>query len=196
MDSTSLVHARAIQDALENLDLYSEEESRFVHQVIWASLRQELFIAITNLEMPCVDLSMETLRSLRSKSDDEEWTNRIFLQLINAVQYCFGDIKDPAVYDQLVDDLAFWMRSKPPCFTPIYFQLAQEGHVFPEIWLLSSSAAVASQYYHIVRILLAAHNPRMPRLGPAKTAAAKWRDVSAQMGTFHISSLTRVIGSS
>lgn len=147
--------------------------------MLWASLRQEMFIAITNHDgKACVSWDMETLHQLQSSPGDEKWTNRVFLQLISALQYCSGDTKSSAVYDRLVDDLGQWMQSKPTWFTPILFQPPQNGQLFPGIWLLNEFAAVASQYYHLVRIILIAHNPRMPSLGPAKRVAAQRRDVS------------------
>ncbi|CAG9939775.1 unnamed protein product [Clonostachys rosea f. rosea IK726] len=175
-ESTSFDRMKLIRDATEHLALCPDEESGFVHRLIWASLQQEIFITMMNHEDTCLDIDEASLRALRSTSEDEEWTNRMFLQLISTVQHCFGDGKSSASYDKLVDSLASWVQQRPATFQPIFFQPARDGQTFPEIWFLNHFAAVASQYYLIARIMLIVHNPRMPRLGPAKRDAAKCRD--------------------
>ncbi|CAG9973788.1 unnamed protein product, partial [Clonostachys byssicola] len=174
--STSFDRMKPIRDATEHLALYPEEEGVFVHRLIWASLRQEVFITMMNHEDACLDIDEASLLILRSTNEDEEWTNRMLLQLISAVQHCFGDGKSSASYDKLVDDFASWVQQRPATFQPIFFQHAVDGQTFPETLFLNHFAAVASQYYLIARILLILHNPRMPRLGPAKRDAARCRD--------------------
>lgn len=135
---------------------------------------------MTNQRTACINLDEFNLQNLTSSSDDEAWTNRIFLHLVDTVQFCFGETRSPAVYDQLVSYSLTWMRSKPTSFTPVYTQkrTSDTGSLFPELWFMSDFAAISSQYYHLVRILLIAYNPRTPQLGPAKRAAKRWINVS------------------
>lgn len=148
-------------------------------QIVWAALRQEIFLAIMNQEPACINPDQENLRHSANIPEDEAWTNRVLLHLADTVSFCFGDNRSPAVYDQLVSYSVTWERSKSVSFTPIYFQQPSPGEIFPQIWFLNNYSTIASQYFHLVRILLLAYNPRTPRLGRAKRAATKWRDVSA-----------------
>lgn len=110
--------------------------------------------------------------------DNRPWINRMALHLGEVVQYCFGDEQNLEAYDQLAEFSAFWMHSRATSALPMFFDQPLEGGVFPEIHLLTISATVEMQYYHLIRILLTAHNPSIPRLGKARLDAAKVMDVS------------------
>lgn len=111
-------------------------------------------------------------------NDDRSWANRMLLHLLDAIQYCFGEERSPAAYDRLVSYLATWAESKPASFRPLFIRKGLHGKVFPEIWLLNSAVVAGLQWYHLVRILLLANNPRLPQLGAAKRSAKRSRDVS------------------
>jgi len=68
------------------------------------------------------------------------------------------------------------MVFKPPSFSPMFFREASEETVFPEVWLLNGFVTAGLQYYYLTKILLTAHNPRMPRLGPGQKTASRTMD--------------------
>jgi hypothetical protein len=55
----------------------------------------------------------------------------------------------------------------------MYYKDADEWNIFPEIWLLGDAVATGMQHYYLARILLTAHNPQLPRLGPASKIALR-----------------------
>lgn len=112
-------------------------------------------------------------------NEDVAWANRIFLHLLDAIQYCFGEERSPATYDRLVSYLATWTDSKPGSFRPLFLR-TNTTEVFPEIWFLNSAVVSGLQWYHLVRVLLLAHNPRLPQFGAAKRSAKKTRDVRSE----------------
>ncbi|CAH0046795.1 unnamed protein product [Clonostachys solani] len=156
-------------------------QDEFQEAIMWASLRQEVFFALMNQRHVDVPVDRHALESLLQDhllqtADDGTWCNRMLLHLFDTIQYCFGDAHSSSTYDQLFSYANTWMSSKPSSFTPVFSQDGPDGQILPEIWFLHSCAAAGMQYYHLVRILLTAHNPRVPRIGPAKKAAIEWID--------------------
>ncbi|CAG9989343.1 unnamed protein product [Clonostachys byssicola] len=153
----------------------------FQEAIMWANLRQEIFLALMNQRHVNVPVDRHALESLLQDhlcqtADDSTWCNRMLLHLFDTIQYCFGDAHSSSTYDQLFSYANTWMSSKPSSFTPVFSQDGPNGQMLPEIWFLDSCAAAGMQYYHLVRILLTAHNPRVPRIGSAKKAAIEWID--------------------
>ena len=176
----------------------SPRQNAFTDQILWASLRQKLFLAITNQDLQSLfhhphhhdnqtadaKALLDNLLLLHRADDrcatDETWANRAFANLLGCAHFCVGDAKSSAAYDRLARDLALWADARPSCFAPVYHQPAGEQGAgpFPQVWFLNDAVAAASQYHHLARTLLVAYNPRVPRLGPAKKVAARWTDVS------------------
>jgi hypothetical protein len=80
------------------------------------------------------------------------------------------------MYTFLVDCATQWFNSKPASFTPVYEQSSGEQNIFPEIYYVADDVVVGTQHYYLTKILLIAHNPKIPRLGPLRTAALKAAD--------------------
>jgi hypothetical protein len=74
------------------------------------------------------------------------------------------------------------MALKPLSFSPMYYKDADEWNIFPEIWLLGDAVATGMQHYYLARILLTAHNPQLPRLGPASKIAL--RDMEEEIKSY------------
>lgn len=102
----------------------------------------------------------------------------MLVELLATVQYCFGDDKNTATYDRLLESSSTWMMTNPSSFTPVMIRRRQGGEVFPDIWLLNDCVAAGLQYFHLARILLVVHDPRVPRLCRAGQEASRWIDVS------------------
>lgn len=144
----------------------------------WVGLRQEIYVAFVNqrsiipaLEHCNIDRSFEA-------TDDHTWANRIVVHCADVIRYCFGDLDHThAAYTHLVDYSSDWYNYKPPSFAPIYYRDPEGSSIFPEIWLLGDEIVTALQHWHLARILLSAHNPRVPRLGPGRAQALRTMDV-------------------
>ncbi|VUC32488.1 unnamed protein product [Clonostachys rosea] len=185
--SRFILHLEDTQDVTQSLAIPTTPAppfpvyDEFQEAILWASLRQEVFFALMNQRHVNVPIDRHALESLvqdplLQTADDRTWCNRILLHLFDTIQYCFGDAHSSSTYDQLSSYATTWMSSKPTSFTPVFSQDGPNGQLLPEIWFLDSYAAAAMQYYHLVRILLTAHNPRVPRIGLAKKAAIEWID--------------------
>jgi len=150
------------------------------------ALRQEIYVAFVNqrtiasvFERITMDRSFET-------ASDWVWANRIVAQLADVIRFCFDEYNNDrgvARYNALLEYCHQWMLFKPMSFTPLYYKAAEEipgdsSSVFPEIWLTGDHIVTALQHYHLALILLAAHDPKIPRLGPQQRIAQQAVDVS------------------
>lgn len=111
-------------------------------------------------------------RSFES-AEDHIWANRIIVHCADVIRFCYGGVgaQLTTMYGQLVDYCDGWITMKPSSFDPMFYQDPGESELHPEIWLLSDAVVTGLQHYYLARILLAAHNPYLPRLGPASKAA-------------------------
>ncbi|KAK6067553.1 arca-like protein [Seiridium cupressi] len=163
---------------LDRITLHDEVEQ----DINWASLRIRLYFAVINQEPDYVILDIDPADfGLDQGNDDHHWALRITLHLHNVVNYCFGDENDATTYQELVAYAQDWVTSKPPSFDPIFIEDRKSGDGFPDIFVLSESIALGWQLYHLSRILLVAHDPNRPRLGPGGALAR--RTIDADQGS-------------
>ncbi|KAL9080633.1 MAG: hypothetical protein Q9157_000609 [Trypethelium eluteriae] len=72
-----------------------------------------------------------------------------------------------ARYEELIAFDALWTELHPASFDPIYVHEPDYSRceVFPELWYFNDCHVAGIQHLEIARILLAVHNPKIPRLG-------------------------------
>ncbi|KAK3049845.1 hypothetical protein LTS18_012682 [Coniosporium uncinatum] len=158
----------------------------------WVALRQEIYIAFVSQRSIVPTLEHCAIERSLEPGDDCTWANRIIVHCAHVIKYCFGDAsKTTSLYDGLVEYCERWMTFKPPSFDPMFLREPTNADgdgggkdkIFPEIWLLNDAVVTALQHYHLARILLSAHNPKVPRLGPSSRPALKIVDEDIK---FHI----------
>ncbi|KAJ2897482.1 hypothetical protein MKZ38_004649 [Zalerion maritima] len=163
----------------------------------WAGLRQEIYLAAVHqkpvevhLEYCSLDRSLITPVAATQEDEDAVWARRILLHLSDAMQHCFGYDKSVTTYNRLEQYSRRWMEARPKSFDPIFLERwprldggemgrnnesnndgTAKRKIFPEILMLSNTAVAGLQYYHLTRILLTAHNPKVPRLGKRQKTA-------------------------
>jgi hypothetical protein len=101
----------------------------------------------------------------------------MLLHLTDIIRYCFSDDKDTEHYAALLKDTTIWSETKPDSFDPIYTCNHPEKQVLPDIWLYSEPVAAGLQYYHLSRMLLMSHDPRLPKIGLARNRTMKQIEV-------------------
>ncbi|EGU89150.1 hypothetical protein FOXB_00335 [Fusarium oxysporum f. sp. conglutinans Fo5176] len=139
----------------------------------WANLRLEAYLAVVNqapfpsyFDSLCADKKGAPV-------DDKDWANLMLLHLTDIIRYCFSDDKDTEHYAALLKDTTIWSETKPDSFDPIYTCDNPEKQVLPDIWLYSEPVAAGLQYYHLSRMLLMSHDPRLPKIGLARNRTMK-----------------------
>lgn len=144
------------------------------HAAILIGIRQEIHIAITQQRSITLSLNSFNVDRTLGPTDDCTWANRVILYLVDITNYCFGhDEELVAPHSQLQEYLDQWMTLIPISFTPIFFSPATQDRIFPKILLLSDPVVTGLLHYYLGRILLTAHTPKIPRVGPARLAALK-----------------------
>ncbi|EXK81829.1 hypothetical protein FOQG_13807 [Fusarium oxysporum f. sp. raphani 54005] len=149
----------------------------------WANLRLEAYLAVVNqapfpsyLDSLCAD-------KRGAPVDDKDWANLMLLHLTDIIRYCFSDDKDTEHYAALLKDTTIWSETKPDSFDPIYTCDHPEKQVLPDIWLYSEPVAAGLQYYHLSRMLLMSHDPRLPKIGLARNRTMKQIEVEMKNDT-------------
>lgn len=93
-----------------------------------------------------------------------------------------------ARYDELLAFETQWAESYPPSFYPIYSREPDKsiGEVFPGYWYLHDCHVTGIQHLELARILLAVHNPRLPRLGSNYRTAMSSVDSAVKSGVLRL----------
>ncbi|KAJ5107134.1 hypothetical protein N7456_003809, partial [Penicillium angulare] len=140
----------------------------------WVGIRQKIHAAFIQqrsiqFDFHCFDGSnYKTIES----ADDSTWANRIVLHCAEILAYCYGnESRGIESYKRLIKFSEDWYAYKPSSFNPIYYQAPNivKKEIFPQIWFLGDCHAI--QHWHLAQILLAAFDPRVPRMGPNQKKA-------------------------
>ena len=155
----------------------SPPSGSFSEALFWGSIQQELYLAVMYQTPIELDLGRLNLDFRMKPDDDKSWTKIILFHLLETVQYCFGNDQNSEKYDALLRKVSVWAETRPASFDPVYTCPPKAGSMLPELWFLNASIAAGIQYYHLIRVLLTSHHPRIPRLGNALKTATQWIDV-------------------
>ncbi|KXJ89310.1 hypothetical protein Micbo1qcDRAFT_206268 [Microdochium bolleyi] len=137
----------------------------------WVHLRQALYVAIVHRQHLTIPLGIYESLTAFHKTDDTSHGNRIvylFARII--LQYFPAQSTEQSLalpndtWSVLEEDLNAWFQTKPVSFEPIYHSPPDinGGEPFPCIWMASTAAAVALQYYYSGKIVINlqhCHNP-------------------------------------
>ncbi|KAJ5629734.1 hypothetical protein N7528_003391 [Penicillium herquei] len=157
----------------------------------WVGMRQKVHTAFITqssirLDFSCFDGSIyKTMES----TDDSTWANRIVLLCAEVLSFCYGENGHSLNhYIELLEFSEDWYRYKPPSFSPIYHQApdSSKQEVFPQIWFMGDCHVIAIQHWHLARILLAAFDPRVPRMGPNQKKAAATIEAEIKHHVFNL----------
>ncbi|KAJ5713221.1 uncharacterized protein N7483_010402 [Penicillium malachiteum] len=125
----------------------------------WVGIRQKVHTAlITQLPIK-LDFSCLTgsIYKTVESTDDSTWANRIVLHCAEILSFCYGD-EDHSLHH--------------------YIELLE----FSEDWY----RLIAIQHWHLARILLAAFDPRVPRMGPNQKKAAATIEAEIKHHVFNL----------
>jgi hypothetical protein len=145
----------------------------------WVALRQDIHMAFINGRPVHPNLFrghdewMTTL--LRNTNDDCcKHANRIILHCAACLAFCYGDDEQSVqAWDELRRCQDEWWDSRPWFYGPVWATDANSDVLFPQQMYVSDAAVIGVLHYHLARMLLAAHNPKTPRLGPGRVTAMR-----------------------
>lgn len=160
-----LLGARAFLATQRNMDLNGLGLASF-----WVAMRQEIYMGFVHNRTVDSSFFVGNLSPLLEPVDDDcNYANRIIFHCLTCLRYCYGDEeRSISKWENLNDCLESLWSDKPQCFEPLWSNWAN-GAFFPELWYLNDAVTTGIQHYHLARVLLSAHSPKIPRLGPRQT---------------------------
>ncbi|KAI0438349.1 hypothetical protein F4803DRAFT_535442 [Xylaria telfairii] len=146
--------------------------------VFWLALRQEIFMALIHSRSVHPDLLIEDIVSpWEPPKCDCDYANRVIVQAALCVQYCFGEkIQQFPTWEELAGALDHWYAERPWQFYPMSAEEENEDQFLPEPKYISDAVVTGLQHYYMARLILEAHNPTVPKLGPARKMRLKETD--------------------
>ncbi|OHW98309.1 hypothetical protein CSPAE12_03091 [Colletotrichum incanum] len=137
----------------------------------WLALRQEIYMAFVHSRpvhpnfFPSIKKILE-LGDKDANAVDCSYANRVIAICAMCLSHCYGQERHHGrSYAQLKDDLDVWWKEKPWHFEAMWAN--PNPGFLPEEQYITDAAVTGLQHYHLSRMLLIAHNPKIPRLGTA-----------------------------
>lgn len=158
--------------------------------VFWLHLRQEIYNAYLYQRGVTTDLSNCDFESEDDSGSDEMWFHQMLYIAALVSKLAFGEEVSHARWHELCKMLEVWESRRPGSFDPIYIRPRDpsNGRYFPEICYVTDEHVVATQFFNMAKVLLTAHDPSLPRIGPRVKSAA------VAMQSTALSHLRTVIG--
>ncbi|GKT41279.1 uncharacterized protein ColSpa_01460 [Colletotrichum spaethianum] len=137
----------------------------------WLALRQEIYMAFVHSRQVHPNF-FPSIRKILDLGDNDEngvdcsYANRVIAICAMCLSYCYGqENHHERSYAQLKEDLDVWWKEKPWYFEAMWTN--PKPGFLPEEHYITDAAVTGLQNYHLSRMLLIAHNPKIPRLGSA-----------------------------
>ncbi|KAH6894375.1 hypothetical protein B0T10DRAFT_480314 [Thelonectria olida] len=137
----------------------------------WVALRQEIHMAFIQTRPVHPNFDLDKISSLVVPDDNGcTFANLTILHCAACVRYCYGvEEQSISTWERLRDAQERWWVERPWFFHPMY--LNEDNGIFPEVVYLNDAVVTGVLHYYLVQVLLAAHNPKTPKLGPGQAKA-------------------------
>ncbi|KAH7359263.1 hypothetical protein B0T11DRAFT_113750 [Plectosphaerella cucumerina] len=142
----------------------------------WVALRQEIYMAFIHGRPVHSDFALNNFDWL-GKPDVTgcNVANRIIIYCAACLRYCYGPQElTVSAWDELQGYLQEWWDERPWYYSPLYSNRADDSGLtsfLPNEPYYNSAVVTGIQHYYLAKMLLAAHSPKIPRLGPSRRAA-------------------------
>ncbi|KAJ2968180.1 hypothetical protein NQ176_g9304 [Zarea fungicola] len=132
----------------------------------WTYFREEIMVALATRKPTTIRPSSWKVDITWAGDTDYVKTEKMTMLTAEVIDHCFGeDAENNPEYakrwDELQHETDTWKETLPETFRPLY--MFEERKPFPEIMYSCTWHIVAMQFYHLVKVLLALHNPHRPK---------------------------------
>ncbi|PIG80521.1 hypothetical protein AARAC_003244 [Aspergillus arachidicola] len=118
------------ETAIQGLHVFVEAQAKLAlstpglrQAVFWVGFRQEFHVAFSQQRPIRLPLSITFPYLIWTPAPDHIWTNRLLIICAYALQYCYDDQPAPLDrYYELIDLHNRWLQSRPPSFSPVYYE--------------------------------------------------------------------------
>ena len=170
-------------------------ESSVVKACFWVHIRTEIYYSFVEQQVLRVNLDDCIFPELIAPATGIAWQNRIVWITALVLQWAFSGNQTADRWRELYALLEQWEASRPKTFDPIYYRKEDQnsGRYYPEIWYAYPEHSKSYEYFHrqptyliisttvdgnqhvlISQIVLAIHDPTVPKMGArAQIAKAK-----------------------
>ncbi|KAJ5691863.1 hypothetical protein N7462_001286 [Penicillium macrosclerotiorum] len=122
--------------------------------LLWIGLRQELRVAVLGQRIARFPTDCLHVDWHMPPTDDGDWANRMVLNLVAVLQYCYNSPRDVELYKLLTERCQIWRESNPHSFTPMFLEPA--GGTSRS---RAASSSTMQLYWNLCKIILALHHP-------------------------------------
>lgn len=138
----------------------------------WVALRQEIFMAFIQARPVHPNFALDNLsRFVRPDDNGCSFANMTIVHCAACVRYCYGSEEQSiGAWQRLKESQDAWWDARPWIFYPMYTDDGLDGF-FPEELYLNDAIVTGVQHYLLAQMLMAAHNPKAPKLGPGQAMA-------------------------
>lgn len=142
----------------------------------WVALRQEIHMSFMQARPVHPNFALEDISRLVQNDDTCcTFANLTILQCAACLRYCYGsEDQSFSAWERLQEAQERWWAERPWHFHPMYINESEDTPgIFPQALYLNDAVVTGVLHYLLIQVLLAAHNPRTPKLGPGQAKAAK-----------------------
>lgn len=150
-----------------------QNSSQLRRAVFWLHLRQEIYNAYLYQRSVVTDLSNCRFDTEDELGDDDMWFHQMLYIAAQVSKWAFGKEASRGGWYELCKVVDEWESGRPTSFDPIYFctQDPLNGRYFPEVCYATDEHVAAAHFFHLAKLLLATHDPNLPRIGPRMKSA-------------------------
>ncbi|KAH7271285.1 hypothetical protein NW759_001328 [Fusarium solani] len=140
----------------------------------WVALRQEIHMAFMQARPVHPNFALQDITRLVQNDDSCcAFANLTILQCAACLRYCYGsEEQSVSAWERLQEGQERWWAERPWFFHPMYINEDGNG-MFPQAVYFNDAVITGVFHFLLMQILLAAHNPKIPKLGPGQAKAVK-----------------------
>lgn len=130
----------------------------------WLALRQEIYMALIHARPVHANFVLQVF----GEPDDSgcEYANRIIVHTARCLRYCYGSqYQSVDTWEELEAYRQQWWDGRPWYYRPIW-RGKPHADLFPNETYLNDAVVTGLQHHYMTRMLMLAHDPKIPRLGP------------------------------
>ncbi|KAK3642599.1 hypothetical protein LTR56_010647 [Elasticomyces elasticus] len=189
-----LMGTQAIVRTYEQHSDIQADTSGLLRAAKMAALRQDMYMSLTT-QRPMMltrrGMFPQTSEGMPQQWSDDEWANAAVGHCSDVLEYVFSvEQRGIDQYHILRAANEEWRLSKPASFAPYYVDHSP-GSALPNLSFVADWHTMGSMYNLLTSLLLKAHDPTLPHLGPSRRIAVSSADEEIRKSTLTMAGIAR-----
>ncbi|KAK5678755.1 hypothetical protein LTS10_009199 [Elasticomyces elasticus] len=190
-------HLMGTQAIVRTYEQHSEIQavpSGLLQAAKMAALRQDMYMSLTT-QRPMMltrrGMLPKTAEGMIRQWSDDEWANAAVGHCSDVLEYVFSaEQRSIDQYQILQAANEEWRLSKPASCAPYYVDHSPRS-ALPNLSFVADWHTMGSMYNLLASLLLEAHDPTLPRLGPSRRMAVASADEEIRKSTLTMAGIAR-----